>query len=442
MRTNTRTNYPLTHQGAPAVIINPEQELRRSVMACMLWEDEFHESGQSIAERLTKLVAELPPDVVAGIAREARNDAHLRHTPLMLAALLAKPKAGKIAGNTISAVVQRADEMAEFLAIYAKVYGVTGDKLKPRLSRQVKRGLGWALCKFDEYELAKYARHEKGQLIKLRDVLNLTHPKPRDQAQADLWKKVLDGKSLAVADTWDNALMQGADKKQTFTRLLTEGKLGYMALLRNLRNMDAAGVDPDLVEKAILARKGAHRVLPFRYVAAARAAPQFEPALDQALVASLQDSPKLEGNTIVLVDVSSSMDSKLSGKSDMTKMLAAATLASMINGNLRVFTFSYTTKEVPPRFGMAGVDAIIHSQAHGGTHLGQAVQVANSIKHDRLIVITDEQTADRVPLPVAEHAYLINVASYRNGVGYGDWVHIDGFSESTLRYIHAYEAQG
>jgi hypothetical protein len=55
-------------------------------------------------------------------------------------------------------------------------------------------------------------------------------------------------------------------------------------------------------------------------------------------------------------------------------------------------------------------------------------------------VITDEQSHDAVPDPVAPLAYMINVASYRNGVGYGRWVHIDGFSEQVLRFIAEYEA--
>jgi 60 kDa SS-A/Ro ribonucleoprotein len=250
-----------------------------------------------------------------------------------------------------------------------------------------------------------------------------------------LFKRAKD-RELATPDTWEVALSAGADKKESFTRLLTDGKLGYLALLRNLRNMEQAGVDSDLVEKAILARKGgAERVLPFRYVAAARAAPRYEPVLDQALVASIEAMEQLDGLTIVLVDVSSSMHDKLSGKSDMTRMDAAATLASVIPGKVRVFTFSNKTVEIPPRRGMAGVEAVIKSQPHMGTYLGQALMQVYSLPHDRIIVITDEQTADRVADPVVDNAYMINVAAYQNGVGYGRWTHIDGFSESVLRFI-------
>ena len=105
---------------------------------------------------------------------------------------------------------------------------------------------------------------------------------------------------------------------------------------------------------------------------------------------------------IVLVDSSSgSMDWRLSSKSDLTRLDAAATLASVIPGDVRIFSFSEKVVEVPARRGMAGVDAIVRSQGHGGTWLGKAVTKLNTLKHDRLIVVTDEQSHDEVPDPVA-----------------------------------------
>src|SRR5205085_494685 len=165
-------------------------------------------------------------------------------------------------------------------------------------------------------------------------------PKPKDEVQSALWKGVKE-RSLIAPDTWEVALSGGADKKETFERLLSEGKLGYLALLRNLRNMAEAGVDVDLVRDAIIARKGgAHRVLPFRYVAAARAAPRFEVWLDQALIEAIAEMPILPGKTIVLVDVSGSMDAALSRRSDMKRVDAAAALGAIVPGEVRLFTFS------------------------------------------------------------------------------------------------------
>ena len=408
------------------------QALRRSVMSCLLWEREFYEDGEDIAGRILRLAAEVTTQELADLAVEARVVFKLRHVPLLLLVALA-PRGGPIVGETIAKVIQRADEPAELLSLYWR-----GGK-RP-LSKQMKLGLAAALRKFDEYQLAKY---DRAGAVRLRDVLFLTHAKPKDGEQAALWAR-LAANALETPDTWEVALSGGADKRETFERLLREGKLGYLALLRNLRNMAEAGCDRDLVRDAILARRGAERVLPFRYVAAARAAPTYEPYLDQALSEAIAGLPVLPGRTVVLVDVSGSMDAKLSARSDLTRMDAAATLASIIPGDLNVLTFSTSLVEVPPRRGMAGVDAIRRSQPHGGTQLGAAVDEVNRrYAYDRLIVITDEQSRDRVagPRPGAR-GYMINVASAKNGVGYGPWTHIDGFAESTLTFIGEHERAG
>ena len=441
MRTNVAPKFTeKTHEGAPAARINPTQSLRRLVLSCMLFEDQFYIDGQSAADMIHAAADKVSIDELAALAIEARSSFNLRHVPLwLLVKLIERGRGNALVSDTIAKVIQRADELGELLALYWK-----GGK-RP-LAKQLQKGLARAIGKFDEYRLAKY---DRDGAVKLRDVLFLSHAKPKDEAQAALWKRLVD-KELATPDTWEVALSAGADKGETFTRLMTEGQLGYLALLRNLRNMAQAGVDPSIVKAAIIARKGgAHRVFPFRYVAAARAAPQFEPALDQALCEAIAEMPVLSGTTAVLVDVSGSMDAKMSGKSDMTRMDAAATLASVIPGDLRVFTFSNALIEVPARRGMGGVDAVIRSQPHGGTALGAAVDTLNRTTRmsasgqipafDRLIVITDEQSADRVPDPTAPRAYMVNVAAYQNGVGYGRWVHLDGFSEAILNFIGEHE---
>jgi 60 kDa SS-A/Ro ribonucleoprotein len=433
MRLNThRTKAARTHEGAPAIAtLSAEQQLRRSVLSCLLWEDEFYEDGQSIADRIIANAMRVTPQVLAALAIEAREVFNLRHVPLLLLEVLSRTGKGeRLVADTVARVVQRADEPGELVALHHRLGA------KRMLPAQMRKGLARAIAKFDEYELAKY---DRDSAVKLRDVLRLVRPTPKDEAQSALWKRVKE-RTLAMPDTWEVALSGGADKRATFERLLRERKLGYLALLRNLRNMVQAGVDADLVRQAILARKGgAQRVLPFRYVAAARAAPQFEPFLDDALRAAIAELQALPGKTVVLVDVSGSMTSRMSRKADLRRMDAAAALGAIVPGDLRLFTFSSGLVEVPPRRGMAGVDAIVQSQHHGSTNLGSAVGRINALAHDRLIVVTDEQSHDRVPEPEAKHAYMINVASNRNGVGYGRWTHIDGFSEGVLRFIHEVE---
>jgi 60 kDa SS-A/Ro ribonucleoprotein len=439
MKINTPNTFKeKTHGGAPAARMTDEQALRRSVASCLLWEREFYEDGQAIADRILDLASKVPAQIVADLAVEARHSFKLRHVSLLLLTALAK-RGGPMVGDAIERTISRADELAELVAIYWR-----GGK-RP-LSKQMKIGLARAFRKFDAYQLAKYNRDEA---VKLRDVLFLCHAKPKDDDQAATWKALVDG-TLTAPDTWEVALSAGADKRETFERLIREGNLGYLALLRNLRNMVEAGCDTDLIREAIRARKnGAQNVLPFRYIAAARAAPQLEPAIDEALLGAIGEIPPLNGKTVVLVDVSGSMDEKLSAKSDLRRIDAAAALASIIPGDVRVITFSNHVVEVPPRRGMAGVDAIIRSQPHQNTHMAAAVHAVNTqVPHDRLIVITDEQATGgygwgtqggAVPDPVAARSYMINVASAKNGVGYGKWTHIDGFSESVLRFIAEHE---
>lgn len=422
-------NYTVTHEGAPAVgNLSPEKQLRRSVLSCLLWEKEFYEDGASIADRIVETAAKVKPEVLAALAIEAREVFHLRHVPLMLLDVLSKTGPA-LTAETVARVLQRADEPGELLSIYWR----NGRKMIPA---QMRKGIAKAFPKFDAYQLAKY---DRDGAVKLRDVLRMVRPKPANEDQAALWKRVKD-RELEVPDTWEVALSGGADKKETFERLLREGNLGYLALLRNLRNMATAAVDETLIRAAIVARKnGAHHVLPFRYVAAARAAPQYEPHIDQALCEAVSEMPVYLGKTIILVDVSGSMDEKLSAKSDLKRIDAAAALGAIFPGDIRLFTFSHQLVEVPPRRGIAGVDAIISSQPHGGTYLGQAVAAINQMPHDRLIVITDEQSHDAVP-HAAKRGYMINVASAKNGVGYGPWIHIDGFSEGVFRFIREVES--
>jgi len=433
MRTNTRPQNTLrTHEGAPAVPSRGIAALRRAVSSCMLFEGEFYEDGMAIADRIQQIAATVPVHEVAALAIEARTVMNLRHVSLWLALSVINRRIGPAYDTAalVAEVCRRADEPGELLAMYWK------DGRKP-VPAAVKRGLAKAMSRHDAYALAKYDRNGS---VKLRDVLRIAHPKAANDEQAAAFGRLLDG-TLESADTWEVALSAGAGKKESFERLLRDRKLGYLALLRNLRNMDQAGVDAQLVRDAILERRGARQVLPFRYVAAARAAPRYEAQLDEALCAAVSEMPVLKGETIVLVDVSGSMRDKLSGKSDMTRMDAAATLASIVHGNVRVFTFSQVLQEVPARRGMAGVDAIIRSQAHMGTYLGRAVAEINRIPHDRLIVVTDEQSHDAVGAPQAKHAYMINVASSERGVGHGAWTRISGFSENVLAWMHATESK-
>lgn len=432
MRTNKAVKFTeKTHEGASAARINAEQQLRRSVMSCMLFEDTFYEDGVEIAKRISDLTAQLPFEKVAEIAIEAREKMKLRHVPLWLTAALLKARhTGRKVGDLVSQVCQRADEPAELLSMYWK------DQPEAPLPKQLKVGLARALGKFNEYNLSKY---DRDGAVKLRDVLFLSHAKPTKERE-ELYKRIAERK-LVTPDTWEVALSGGADKRETFERLMAEKKLGALAFLRNLRNMADSNVPAETVG-AYAETVDISRVLPFRFVAAARAVPQWEPMIEAMMFRALSSAEKLSGKTCIVVDNSGSMcGTKVSKRSELDRSDAACALAMLVREiaeDCLVIGFGDRAAVIPARRGFALADAIKRGPG-GGTYTDQALALAESHGYDRCIVITDEQSHEAVRAP-AGTGYFINVASYRNGIGYGKWTHIDGWSEAIIDYIRQAEA--
>lgn len=406
-------------------------------MNCLLWEDQFYEDGVAIADRIKALVPKVAPAKVAELAIEAREVMKLRHAPLLVIREMARSEKHRgLVADTLARVIQRPDEMTELLAIYwADALGPMQQRKRQPVSAQVKKGLARALTKFDAYQLAKW---DRDGAVRIRDVLFLVHAKPKDAGQAKVWKQFVDGE-LASPDTWEVSLSAGKNKRETFERLIAERKLGGLALLRNLRLMQNALVPRETIAGAIEAMR-TDRILPYRFITAARYAPDFEPELEAAMLKSVKDHVRLPGRTRLLIDVSGSMFATLSAQSEMTRAEAAcglAILAREICDEVEIFTFSNEVVKVPPRRGFALRDAIINSQPHGGTYLGKAVTEIDR-KGDRLIVFTDEQSHDQVPEPRARGT-MVNVASYQHGVGHGAWTRVNGFSEAVVAWIAASE---
>jgi 60 kDa SS-A/Ro ribonucleoprotein len=439
------SNIAYNAEGSAVRALTPIQELRRTVAACMLWEDNFYESGVSIADRISSLVLTISrtdPDKIAALAIEVRELFKLRHVPLLIVRELARstPEAKKLVSETLSAVIQRPDELGEFLSIYWK-----GGK-QP-LSAQVKKGLAIALGKFNEYSLAKYNRKTE---VSLKDVVRLVHPKPTDRVSSDVLGRLLKDE-LATPDTWEVALSAGKDKNETFTRLIKEEKLGALALLRNLRNMEQSGVDRKVIASA-LEKMDVSRVLPYRFIAAAKYAPSLEPYLEKAMFRALEGFDKLPGRTALVIDRSGSMNQPLSNKSDLSRLEVASALAILARElceDSRLFVFGESAAEIPARRGFAIRDAIRQANVGGSSFGGKAVDMANAAGYDRIIVLTDGQwhsksgmgnAIDISPTPLTNKAYMLNVGTDRNGVGYGRWFSIDGFSEAVLKYIWCIES--
>ncbi|MEY9184176.1 60 kDa SS-A/Ro ribonucleoprotein [Bradyrhizobium sp. USDA 326] len=426
-----------TREGARAIRFTPEMELKRALMNCLLWENQFYEDGVAIADRIKALVPKVAPARVAQLAIEAREVMKLRHAPLLVIREMARSEKHRtLVADTLARVIQRPDEMTELLAIYwADALGPQQQRKRQPISAQVKKGLARALTKFDAYQLAKWDRDGS---VRIRDVLFLVHAKPRDAEQEKVWKQLIDGE-LPSPDTWEVSLSAGKSKRETFERLIAERKLGGLALLRNLRLMQNAQVSRETIAGALKAMR-TDRILPYRFITAARYAPDFEPELEAAMLKSVKDHVRLPGLTRLLIDVSGSMFTPLSAQSEMTRAEAACGLAILVReicDEVEIFTFSNEVVKVPPRRGFALRDAIINSQPHGGTYLGKAVTEIDG-KGDRLIVFTDEQSHDQVPEPKARGT-MVNVASYQHGVGHGAWTRVNGFSEAVVAWIAASE---
>lgn len=483
-----------TYEGATAVRLTPKSQLRRMVMANLLWEKQFYIDGKDCADLIAAVVPACDPTDVMKMAIEARTEQNLRHVPLLLAREMARhEKSRKFVASTLEAIIQRPDELSEFFLMYDSKYGRDQRGKGQPLAAQVKKGLARAFTKFSEYQLAKY---DRDGLVRLKDVLFFAHAKPKDgvAGRNKAWRKplvkgeiypVVDeigakkvnseespafklsesellyqrliAGTLATPDTWEVSLSKLGEKpgqtekeklaakKEAWTRLLTEGKLGGLALLRNLRNMRDAGLDKQMVAGALLGGNYS-RVLPFRFIAAARAVPEWEDVIEPAMLKAVGSVPKLAGHTVVIVDVSGSMDSQLSDKSDMTRIDAAcgvAVLARELCEQATVIAFSNNAEAVPARRGFALRDAIATSMHHGGTDTASAIKLANKMGYGaRMILVTDEQSHTSYPDPLPDRkAYVINVGAYQNGLGYGRYIHIDGFSEAIFKFMSAVEKE-
>ena len=453
---------PLTAEGAPASRVNYKEQLRRSVLTNFLWEDSYYEDGIEIADRIASLVPKVKPADVAALAIEAREKMKLRHMPLwLLRNMVLHAEHRPFVREALTRVIQRVDELTEFLVLYDPHYAMPMATDKQPLAACVKKGIGDAFRKFDEYQFAKYNR-DGG--VKLRDAILLTHPKPVTPEQAKLYKKILEG-TLKTPNTWEVRLSGGEDKAKVFTDLINANKLGGLAMLRNLRNMFESGVDVNVIRKG-LREMNTERILPFRFVAAAKYGPKVEPEIEAAMNRCISAHAKLPGKTILVVDTSGSMygHGNVSKKSDITRVDAAAALAMLIreiseepvvyatagNDASRI----HATGEIPARRGFALRDLIAnHKELYhlggGGIFLTQCMGFiyGKEKSADRVIVITDEQDCDDRDSARAaskanafgKHNYIINISVEKNGIGYGKWTKINGWSEAVIDYIMAYE---
>ena len=268
------------HEGALAWRMTPEWELYTTVVTTMGVEDKFYEGGEERVRRIADLVRKVEPEFVAQLAVYTREEMHLRSVPLLLLVELANCHQGdSLVSRTVGRTIQRADEITELLMCYL---WRTGKSDLSGLSCQLRKGLAEAFNKFDEYQFAKYNRMNRK--VTLRDALALVHPKPKDDRQADIFRKIKSD-TLETPVTWETELSAVGQrhfdskeekeeaKREVWRKLVQSRRIGYMATLRNLRNMLGLGMDDETMQMVCdyiadpeAVRKS--KQLPFRFLSA------------------------------------------------------------------------------------------------------------------------------------------------------------------------------
>lgn len=436
-----------------------EAQLWRVTQAALLGEDLFYADGKTVAAWMSELVPQVAPATVARIAVAARHEQGLRHTPLYLVYQMTKHASHRpYVADTLAAVATRPDMLTDYAAIYWRDGDLTNGPQRRPLSAASKRGLAAAFARFDAFQLGRYRGDD--QAVKLVDVMRLVHPKPT-QTQEAAFKALRDG-SLRAPDTWERALSEdaGKDKRATWTRLLTENRVAGLALLRNLRNIEQAGVEPAVVRSALAQVRGKY-LLPLHFWAAWKAAPRYAGEIEAAMLRHYAGLPKLPGVTAFILDTSGSMRGHVSAKSDLTRQ----------DAGLALMVLAAEQAETPVLYVTSGSDArrqhatarlkgyrgfALAEQAQsvsqglggGGIFTRQVLEYVKADMRetpDRVVVFSDSQDCDdptrRVPAPFGRANYVIDVSAHRYGVGYrGLWTaEVSGWSQHFLTFIAGLE---
>ena len=345
--------------------------------------------------------------------------------------------------NLLPKIITRADDISEFLLMYFT--DADFKEKKQPIAKFIQRGLQRAFKKFDEYSLAKYKG--VGNKMSLRDVMLLTRPKPSNEEQSALWKRLLENK-LTTPDTWEVELSKSKDKRSSWERLLLEEKLGGLAMLRNIRNMKEAGTDT-LKIVAGINKINSGMLLPINFITSAVINPEFSKQLEDKFFTCFNQDKKLKGKTCVLLDVSGSMDDKISSKSQNTRRDVAGALGIILNEICEyvwLVAFDTNLHQLPNARGFSLISEL--NKYSGGTNLYSAIAYFKDKDFDRVIVITDEQATDsRTSVPIFDNKkqyYIINVASYQKGLDFRKdeaqkIVRINGWSDKVVDYIVEYE---
>ncbi len=416
----TATVKTLNISGHEAYRITDKEKLVTQVLTSFINEKKFYgDNTDELIETLTSVINS-DPKFVSKLAVFARREFGMRSVSHVLTAYLAHESAGKpYVRDTVCGITMRGDDVTELLSFYINTFG------KP-IPNSLKKGINDVFVGFDEYTLAKYKGDKKA--LKMRDVICLCRPTPKDDEQSALWKRCIEGK-LEIPVTWETELSANGNNKETWERLIASGKVGYMALLRNLSNIINA--EPDNIEDVWRTIEDPEKVkrskqLPFRFLSAYYNVTESRgfDALEKAASAAVDNMPKLNGTTVIAVDTSGSMGCQISRRSNITCSavgMLLGLLANRICDNSIFYTFDDDLERHRYSKNADILNSVVCSRgAGGGTEMKLPfdAMIKDKIKADRVIIISDNECNGSYGPPVQSI-----VEEYRNKIGKDVWVH-------------------
>ena len=415
-------NKTVNLAGGQAYMQSPEMVLASLVLTSFAQEQFYRSQGETF-EALKAAMSQCNPAFVAKAGIYARTQFGMRSITHVLAAELAQAASGQVWSKAFyDKIVHRPDDMLEIAA-----YFMAQNKGK-NLPNAMKKGFAEAFNRFDTYQLAKYRGENRA--VKLIDLVNLVRPVPTAKNTEGLKNLVAD--TLRNTDTWEAKLTQAGQvannddekaelKSAAWAELILSGKLGYFAMLRNLRNI--AEQAPELTTKvcSLLTNRKAIKqslVLPFRFLTAMDAiqAAQIErkndyvQALNAALEVSLDNVPRFTGKTLVVLDDSGSMSVATKYGLSAIRLGAAFAAALFKSNDADLMRFSDNASYVRANVGdtmMSIADNLVRNAQSSGTNFHAIFQSANR-SYDRVIILSDMQGWMGHDTPTAEFATYKN----------------------------------
>ena len=394
---NTTATIKTTNaDGHVAYAMADKAKLITQVLTSFFNEKKFYGDNSAEMAETIRRVIQTDPAFVSKLAVFARREFNMRTVAHVLTGYLAHEVAGKpYVKQTIKGICLRGDDATELMAFYLNTFG------RP-IPNSVRRGINEVFVNFDEYTLAKYKG--EGKSVKMRDLLCLCHPSPRSDEQSEMWKRLLENR-LDTPVTWETQLSEYGNNKATWEKLIDSGKVGYMALLRNLRNI--VNATPSNIEKVWQTIENPEAVkrskqLPFRFLSAYMSLAEMRhvgsrafDALESAVDASIENMPRLPGTTVIAVDTSGSMSSRVSDKSDI-RCVQIGMMLGLIANRICDNSIFYTFDTILQRYARSRRTGILETCARdaacgGGTNMDLPfmAMIREKLQADRIIVISD-----------------------------------------------------